>query len=141
MNSRQRVLKSINHKEPDRVPLDFYGFGSEENARAILNFYNCHSLEQIVKLWGIDFGEVSPDYIGPELKKYPDGRYIDIRGVMFNPGGTVAKYVLEDAQNIDDLEKHCWPDANWFDYDGIIKKCNKLKGYCLKHYPKCRIFF
>jgi uroporphyrinogen decarboxylase len=36
MNSRQRVLHSINHQIPDRVPIDFGGFQSGIHKRAYL---------------------------------------------------------------------------------------------------------
>jgi len=51
MNSRERVLTALNHKEPDRVPIDFGSFpgATSMNVRAYQNL-----LEYLVFLGDVD---------------------------------------------------------------------------------------
>ncbi|MEJ2647383.1 MAG: uroporphyrinogen decarboxylase family protein [Sedimentisphaerales bacterium] len=45
MNSRQRVLNALNHKVPDRVPIDFGGFQSGIHKKAYLTLINYLGIE------------------------------------------------------------------------------------------------
>ena len=50
MNSRQRVLNAINHKIPDRVPIDFGGFQSGIHIKAYLKLINHLGIEDDLKI-------------------------------------------------------------------------------------------
>ncbi|MCL4377255.1 MAG: hypothetical protein M1409_02550 [Actinobacteria bacterium] len=53
MNSRERVFLSINHKVPDRIPLD--GWFLNERLEKLKNFYNISTVDDLLFKLGIDF--------------------------------------------------------------------------------------
>lgn len=55
MNSRERVLTALNHKEPDRVPIDFgsYSGATSMNVRAYQNLLNYLEIKREVKVENI----------------------------------------------------------------------------------------
>jgi len=46
MNSRQRVLKTLRHEEPDRIPIDLGGWITSIHKRAYANLRNYLGLEE-----------------------------------------------------------------------------------------------
>ena len=80
MDSRQRVALALDHKEPDRVPIDYWAT-KEINAR-LLERTGLSSQEEILDLVGADFRYIDgPGYIGPELAVRADGSIEDHWGV------------------------------------------------------------
>jgi len=127
MNSRERMLAAINHKEFDRVPTDIWA--TPEVFKRLKNYlgsnadiYRLLHIDGIAAVEGIKYiGTVRP------RKRLPKGwgilpwewiwgiqsRKVKFRtGVYYEP----VAYPLADANTIDDLEKYKWPKAEWFDY-------------------------
>ncbi len=50
MNSRQRVLNALNHKNPDRVPIDFGGFQSGIHKKAYLKLIKYLNIKDNLKI-------------------------------------------------------------------------------------------
>lgn len=72
MTSKERVLCSINHSEPDRVPL-WYG-ASEGLTKRMCTATGVRDTEYLLKKLHIDFRRVRQQYIDPELSTFDDGR-------------------------------------------------------------------
>ena len=55
MNSRERILTALNHKKPDRVPIDFGSFpgATSMNVRAYQNFLDYLGIRREVKVANI----------------------------------------------------------------------------------------
>jgi uroporphyrinogen decarboxylase len=131
MTHRERVMTTLRHEEPDRVPLDLWGSATSVNddiyfrtkdylgiegdiapfrSGRTANFYD----ERILEAFDIDFRHVwtgSPTNRQPVV--HPDGSYDDEWGVPWKRvSGHVGQvgHPLQDA-DVDDIEKHRWPDA------------------------------
>ncbi|HIQ05415.1 MAG TPA: hypothetical protein EYH31_06920 [Anaerolineae bacterium] len=132
MNSKERVLATINHVKPDRVPVDMWALSPvTDNLRV---HFGVDDDEAVWQALGIDLRSVWPAYIGPPLKTFPDGSYVDwwgLRKQMIGPFEEVIGSPLTNAQTVADVEAHAWPDPDWFDYEGMRAVCQELSEYAL----------
>lgn len=129
MNSRERVLSSINHIQPDRTPTDLQAV--DEIWDKLMLHFNTKDRDYVLNLLEIDCRWVSPNYIGPHAKTYADGTYEGwggsiLRKVHNNYGAyeEVVKYVLEEIEttaDIDNLLK--LPDLDHYDFSVVTEKC------------------
>ena len=70
------------------------------------------------------FRAVDAEYVGPPLPPVSRRTKLWTTGVFaaagsITPGGRYDEqyfYPLAFAQTIDDLDRYCWPEADWFDY-------------------------
>ena len=129
MKHRERVLCAVNHKEPDRVPLDLWG--SDSRITDELYF-------KIIKFLGFEgYGEKerpgkTAQYVDYRISDYLDcdfrhavigapknfKKYIDNNGNTIDEWGVGTKLVGKYPQvtyhpfynaSIDDIENHKWP--------------------------------
>jgi uroporphyrinogen decarboxylase len=133
VNSKQRVLAALEHREPDRVPLDFWW--SQEIRDRLLHHLRLRDVDQLQDYLGSDVRGVYPAYIGPPLRRFDDGSYEDFWGVIRKPfshgsGGEydeVVSPVLAEATSLDDIDRIRWPDPDWFDYAGLAAQCDTYR--------------
>ncbi|MFB3882831.1 MAG: uroporphyrinogen decarboxylase family protein [Armatimonadota bacterium] len=135
MDSRERTLTAIEHRTPDRIPIDFWaskGFLRKLNSALGL------SLEEFTDAWGVDIGYIrGPEYIGPPLDTGPAGQ-TDVWGVprvvsvVSVAGGSeayeeVTAPPLAGAQTAEDVLNYLhWPSADWFDYSAVPGQCEQV---------------
>jgi len=136
MSHRERVLRSLNHQEPDRVPLDLGAtrstslvveayekleqhLGGQEPPRIFSKWLNiAHPSEAMLKRFDIDtrsLSQGSPDNWRDIV--FPDGSYQDEWGVTRSrPPGSLyydlTKAPLAGDPDVADLEKYPWPDPH-----------------------------
>ena len=138
MDSRERVLLALEHKEPDRVPIDYWAT-SEVNAM-LLKRYSLSSQEELLKHFGSDFRYIDgPKYIGPEPTARDDGSKEDHYGVprksvsygQGSKGGTyseVVEYPLEKMTSVEEIKNYSkWPKADGFDYDSVREQAKRAR--------------
>ncbi|MHC4124176.1 MAG: uroporphyrinogen decarboxylase family protein [Planctomycetota bacterium] len=138
MDSIQRFLTAIEHKTPDRVPIDYWA--TPEVNHKLIDHYGFSSLEQLLQNFDVDFRYIEgPKYIGPDLVIRPDGSKEDHYGVprravsygQGKKGGKyseVTEYPLEKAASIDEIENYPkWPKADWFDYDCVHQQAKQAR--------------
>jgi uroporphyrinogen decarboxylase len=136
MNSKERVVMAIDHKEPDRIPLDFWW--SHEMRDKLLDYLKLESVDDLQQFLGSDIRCIYPRYRGPKLKKFEDGSYEDFWGVIRKPckhsGGEYDEVVfspLGEAKSVEDIEGIRWPDPDWFDYSSLAEQCEQYKDYAV----------
>ncbi|MGQ9631202.1 MAG: uroporphyrinogen decarboxylase family protein [bacterium] len=136
MNSKERVLTAISHRQPDRVPIDFSAT-PEVWEKLKKHFGTSDSEEVLIKL-GVDIRGIRGKYVGPPLPRYPDGSWEDVYGirlksVRYDTGAydEVAVFVLDDAKTPKDIESHRWPSADWFDFTRVPEACKRLEDYAI----------
>ena len=130
MDSRERVLKTLDHKEPDRVPIDFWAV-PEITARLIDRF-GVSSKEDLLNHFDVDFRYIEgPKYIGPEPVVHVDGSVEDHWGVprirvKVSSGESsgsyseVTNYPIEKAKSIEEIRDYPgWPSPDMFDYECV----------------------
>jgi len=128
MNSRERVQTALNHRQPDRVPLQLW-LTPEVAKELKLHIGVGDSEEDILDALDIDVRWLLVDYIGPECQIYPDGSRENEFGMRFravsNRFGSYDEFLfhpLADAQTLSDVENYRWPDPDWWDYSSIARK-------------------
>lgn len=130
MNHRQRVRAAINHKEPDRVPIDLWGSASRIHNKLyfeILKYIGIEGKGDLVRpgkstayvdyrisdFIDVDFRHIN---IGRKLESFKsykdkDGNTIDEWGIgrkYVDEYDMVTHFPLANAE-ISDLEKYKWP--------------------------------
>lgn len=142
MNSRERVRTSFGHKNPDRVPLDYVAV--PELSERLIEHLHVPDQEALLQRLHVDFrhldkwGTMVPRYVGPELPEYEDGTKEDMWGcklkmVEYQPGCFYQEWVdppLAAATSVSDVERHRWPQPDWFDF-------SQVEGYCREHAQHC----
>ena len=116
--SRERVLKAIDHIQPDVTPVHIMGFEGIE--RWLERFDAKDSMDLSDKL-GLDLlGSARPVYTGPNT-----GGGLTIWGSAPNAGGLTGAgysqerggYPLAGVTSVADVERFAWPDPDDFDYE------------------------
>ena len=136
MNSRGRVLATLDHEEPDRIPVDFW---ASAGMRAAVEAAHGLTFNEFLDEHDVDLRYIAgPRYIGPPLKS--NGADVDIWGVprqvvtVETRSGTeryseVVRPPLADAVTVADVESYPhWPSPDWFDYGVIESQCDRLRA-------------
>jgi uroporphyrinogen decarboxylase len=141
MNHKERVLTSLRHEQPDRVPF-FYRDIPEVEER-LLKDLHLPDRDALLDYLDIDFRWVAPKYIGPPLENKETGTVRDIWGVeniykiYSNDLGYWEPlcYPLADAETPEDLEDYPWPKMEWFDFSQIKGDIERYKDYAIMTAP------
>ncbi|MBT4484676.1 MAG: hypothetical protein HOC71_13480 [Candidatus Latescibacteria bacterium] len=126
MTSRERVLASFEHKEPDRVPA--WCGASPEFLKKAGNELGLDD-EGLSLRFGDDFRRVYARYDGPEFT-LPDGVVyrtpfgIERTGIGY---GQPVGHPLADAA-LAGVHDYDWPDPEWMDVSEIRRDAEKHKG-------------
>ncbi len=127
MTSKERVLAAASLAVPDRVPMDFHAnpwvyerlhrdLGTKSHREVLKRLRS-----DIVDLRGV----VDPLYCGPvpQLRNIGYGVRENFWGwrqkvvqTATGPEDCFVDFVLAGADSIDDLERHTWPEPDWFDF-------------------------
>jgi uroporphyrinogen decarboxylase len=135
MTPKERVLAAMNGEELYPIPSDVFENGVHWNLRAKLL---CHfglaekDNEGLLKALDAHIRWCQPLYIGPPLEEDTSGKHTPIypaRRIVKDMWGTwgecAATYYdglprpLRDAETVADVEKHAWPNPEWFDYGQV----------------------
>ena len=138
MDSRTRVSLALAHKEPDRVPVDFWA--ASEVISRLLARYGYATKEELLQRFGVDFRYIDgPVYVGPEPVVTVDGLQEDHFGVprrrvSYGEGmrsgaySEVAFSPLQYAVSVDEIEHYPkWPRADWFDYAPVRRQAQEAR--------------
>ena len=143
MNSKLRVKETLNFKEADKIPVDYWA--DKIVTKKLMNRLNIQDIEQLYKYLGIDFRYIQGSvYKGPELQKYDDGSWTDIWGVIRkkilvgsnNPEKGSYEHVLKNpltgAETVKDIESYQgWPSADWYDYSQVEDMADQYSSYSI----------
>ncbi|MFI5384566.1 MAG: uroporphyrinogen decarboxylase family protein [Fimbriimonadales bacterium] len=127
MTSRERVLATFAHKEPDRVPI-WCGCSVEfwEKSKTALGLDD----EGLRERFGDDFRRVFGVYAGPDFplrhpranQRTPFG--IEREGMGY---GQPLEHPLQNA-TLEEVQAYPWPDPNWIDVSGVREEALSWKG-------------
>ncbi len=133
MDSRERVALALAHKEPDRVPIDYWA--APEVTGRLLRRFRLSTAEELLERFGVDFRYIEgPAYVGPKSRVHPDGSVEDHWGVprvrvSVGSGGQatayqeVVQFPLAGAGSVDDIRSYPkWPSPDWFDYGPVRRQ-------------------
>lgn len=129
MKPRERLLKALNHQEPDRVPIDLGGMQTTIEALAYKDLLAYLNLQEEIKVFTRDhvvpsekvLNEFGVDtryiYYTPPRPWTPEpGSQVDEWGIVWRKkSGSFyfepVHHPLREAKYIEDLERHKWPSA------------------------------
>ena len=164
--SKKRVIDAISHREPDRVPCDYWG--TPEMDQKLSGYFSVGSLDEVRRGLGVDLSYIyasgiiyedprglygpTPRYVGPKRAVCADGSFEDLWGVtrkMVKVGSgnayrEVVKNPLRDFTTVEEIETYDkWPRADDFDYAGLREECEKRRdvGLVVGGMPGCATFF
>ncbi len=143
MQPYERVISSINHKIPDRLPVDY--MATPEAHGRMKKFLAVEDDEKLLERLGVDIRRVAGKYAGPKglipgaaINSAP-GR--DIFGVVWEPQenrsgvyNEIAFHPLAEAKTVKEIEEYDWPSPDWFDFSHLkdeIKKINADERYAV----------
>ncbi len=156
LTSRERVLRALEHEEPDRVPIDIGGYISTirtikayENLKRYLgfpegNFKIFHAEHMfiddfVVKRLHADILYVRPKPLKDRYKRYPGKIVEDEWGIKFHKSADSLYYDLHEPPlkepHKEVIEEYEWPDPHDpVRYEGLEKEAKKLyetTDYCI----------
>jgi len=151
---KSRVLDAINHREPDRVPCDYWG--TPEVDRMLMDHFRVDSTDGVREKLGTDIRYIyasgiiyedpeglygpTPRYIGPKRQAFEDGSFEDLWGVtrkfvQVASGNTYREVIrnpLKAMTTVGEIDAYeNWPRAEDFDYSDLRKECERQKDYAL----------
>jgi uroporphyrinogen decarboxylase len=132
MTSRERVLSSLNRTGYDRIPVKHEG--TPEVNQMIMDHFGLTNIEQLLRVLGDDFRYVTPIYIGPELRTFPDDSREGYWGERYKyaeyDGGKyleASHLPFANVNSLDELDRSHFPTADWFDYSTIRQQAEAIR--------------
>lgn len=140
MNNKERVLKTLNHEQPDRVP--FFYWGVPGFSDKMMNHLGFSDRDELLEFLDVDFRWVEPEYVGPNLMDSQNSIKKDIWGVEYRQAGhgdmkywDIHKSPLEGITDPAVLADFRWPCIELFDFKGLDKQLEKYKNYAIMTAP------
>jgi uroporphyrinogen decarboxylase len=132
LSSWERVEMALAHREPDRVPFDFWAVPEVwEKLRKSLQT----SDEEVLRLLGVDCRMAAPRYVGTKARELPDGTFVDAWGTHrrnvtneFSTYGEYAGHPLGEAETVDDVLSWDWASPDDWDVSGVRQQCERLNS-------------
>jgi uroporphyrinogen decarboxylase len=140
LSAKERVLTTLAHQEPDRVPIDLWV--ADEVKQDLLDYFGC-DYDTLLDELGVDFRVVlGPSYVGLERQTYPDGTTRDLWGVRrksvtYGEGkrqGTYKELAVSPLAHMTtarEIEERRVPSADWWDFSQIVAQCRRHPGKCI----------
>lgn len=153
MTSKERIMAVLNHKLPDRVPLDIGGINNtgmhqqvEQQLKRYLNLAD-HGSEvkalsqfvvipdqSIVDYFGVDTCSIYINEARPWTDN-GDGTLADMWGISYrlNPDGyyyNMVRHPLEAAEEPSDLDAYEIPEPNEYMLEGLSERLDANKDKC-----------
>jgi uroporphyrinogen decarboxylase len=142
MNSKERVLSAINLEVPDRVPMDFSA--NEGTLNKIYNHLRVNSHKELLETLHVDIldmrGVIDPVYQGPVPEKNDIGNGIiqnywgwrqKTMQTATGPEEMFVDFIFKNVNNIKEMEKHHWPEIDWFDFSDIAERLKSWQNFAI----------
>jgi len=132
MNSKERILRTIEHKETDRVPADTF-CTSWEDLNRVMKYLNINNYEKLFERLGVDVWYInSMPYIGE--KRFYNGSEADFWGITekaYRDGDSSKECPLVEISSVDDVENYRWPEAKDFDDSNILQEIKEHNNFAI----------
>lgn len=143
MNGRERVLAAVQHRVPDRIPVDLW---AERSVLArMVQHFGAAGAEDLRRKLGVDLRYVmGPSFAGQQMRTLEDGKVQDHWGVVRRPmtvegvdrtgraWSWTYRHVdvspLAGATTVQEIESYAgWPSAETWDYSGVEAECRAVR--------------
>lgn len=138
MTHKERVVKTMNHEKPDRVPMNYFANeGVDQRLKAHFGLAAGDG-DGLLSALGADFRGVNAGYIGPRLHaELPERRVnpelgFHLRYVAHQSGGywDYCDFPLMNA-SVEEIAAHPFPSPDMYDYDGALARAEKNPDHAL----------
>lgn len=137
MTPWQRVEIALAHREPDRVPFDFWAVPEVwQKLRTALDADD----ETVLRLLGIDCRIVTARYAGHKARQLSDGTIIDAWGTHrchvtheFGAYDEYASHPLAEAETAADVLSWDWASPDDWHVSGVREQCERLNAGVRHH--------
>lgn len=139
MSPRERVMCSLRHQVPDRIPLHIKA--EKEVWPKLRDHLGVDTNTAVMDRLGIDVRPIAPQYTGPRPEPLDDGTFIDPFGfhrrIVSHEFGSYFEYAgfpLSNAETVEEIEAFAWPDVDLWDVSTIgdqIDRINADDKYCV----------
>jgi uroporphyrinogen decarboxylase len=124
LTPRERVHLALRHQTTDRIPIAMVCAGINAPARRALADWLAQERGLTVEQYlgpAVDVAEVAPPYVGPPLPAGTDIWGVRRREMSYGEGSydEIAHYPLAGDWDPASLQRHRWPDPEWFDYESL----------------------
>ena len=130
MNSKERVLRTLEFKETDRVPLAVSGREDD-----LMLYLKANSLNRMYEILDIDFRGINTSDLQDKrgVKRTHKGHEANIWGVplICANNGFQELCPLSEISSVDEAEAYDWPLAENLNYYDIEKQITENDGYFL----------
>lgn len=134
MTSYERVMTTLDHRKPDRPPLNYYG--TPETSEKLRKHLNIENFERLLCYFGADFRYVSTRYIGPKefvgQSGYDSGGK-DIWGITWKPikykfgiYNEIAFHPLAHVKTVKEIKDYSWPSPDWFNVSHLKEEIKRV---------------
>ena len=142
-DGRERVLTTINHCEPDRIPIDYWAV--DPVTRRLIDHFGVPGKEELLLRLNVDLRYVmGPSFAGQQFRLHDDGTIEDHWGVLRQPvtiNGTdrvgrawswtykhLHRSPLAGFESTSAIENYGhWPTADHWNYRGVRDECLRAK--------------
>jgi len=133
VTSKERVAIAVDHREPDRPPIQTY-LTPEIGEKLVQHF----GTKDFLPILGVDFRHVGPKHVGPK-RPVPEGcELVDdwgtgYKSIRFETGEYQEAAYLPFAEmtTMDQVESYPWPSADDYDYSTIESQCDALSEFAI----------
>ncbi len=142
MNAKERVMTAVQLGVPDRVPIDLHGNPWVlERLRGDLGTPTHRELLERLHCDVVDLrGAVDPEYRGPipfsrELaggvrEGFWGWRQKTVMAAC-GPEETYVDFPLAGAEAVEELERHTWPDPDWFEFSDFAERLEPWRDFAV----------
>ena len=131
MSPRERWLAVLEHRKPDRVPMDYWATG--EATAKLLKHLGCADTAALYERLHIDrIIGVGPKYVGPKPKEGEDIWGCRHRSVDYDTGvyGECVHNPLAQFNSVAEIEaNYTWPIPDWWNYSEIPNQVSGWEKY------------
>jgi len=136
LSSPERVRVALAHREPDRVPIDFWA--TAEVKASLRRRLGLADDEALLRHFGVDFRVIAgPRDAGPQRPAGEDIWGVRRQTVTYGDGEGQGSYQelasspLAAMTTVAEIERHPWPSADGWDYSTIAEQCRRHAGSCV----------
>ena len=137
MTPRERVLATLRHETPDRVPINYIANPEiDERLKAHYGLAPGDD-EGLRQALGVDFRGVNAPYVGPKLHADVPDRSVDIWGIhrrwVEHTAGGYWDYCDWPLARATLAQVEAWPmpSPDDFDYAAVADDCRRWEGYAV----------
>lgn len=125
MNRRERILTTIHHQEPDRIPIGF-DIASPEKEQEIFHHYGVTSLAELYRKTGIDcFSVWHPDNAAMPVYRGPVRAGVETLDSTYGFWGKVPEHIYPLAN--ESLDQYSFPVWDQFDFSFLERRLEEIR--------------